>query len=151
MRNVLDRDLIEAEECLARAFWKPAMILCGSILEAALYEFLRRNSKWTMDEPARKGIPKCRGTPRDITKDDWGNQWSLEDLIDFVCDNEILGKDAEHWRGSLHLLRKHRNLVHPTAELRKEANKNVSEAAAQQCYGTLRGFLEVLSKCETPK
>mgnify|MGYP001581828271 CR=1 FL=1 len=78
LRDMLDRDLQDAELCFAERLWKPCMVLCGGILEALLYEYLLRDSAWTM---AQKGVPQHKGKPREITKGDLENQWTLEQLI----------------------------------------------------------------------
>lgn len=151
LRNILDRDLFEAEDSLKRGRWKPAMVFCGSVLEAVMYDFLRRNPTWTMDA-ARKSIPKCKGASRDISKDDMENQWSLDQLIEFFCDNQLLDPKPDTWKSTLHnFIRRYRNLVHPMAELRKTANQQVTSERAQQCYANLISVLEVIQKLPTPK
>ena len=150
LRDILDRDLFEAEDSLKRRRWKPAMVFCGSVLEAALYEFLRRNPTWTMDL-SRKG-PKFKGVPKDITKDNIENQWTLEQLIEFVCENTLLDPKPDTWKTTLHnFIRRYRNLVHPIAELRKQANQQVSEEAARQCHANLIAVLSILLKLPTPQ
>lgn len=150
LRDILDRDLFEAEDSLKRGRWKPAMVFCGSVLEAAMYEFLRRNPTWTMD-PSRNG-PKFKGVAKDITKDDIENQWTLEQLIEFFCENKLLDPKPETWKTTLHnFIRRYRNLVHPMAELRKQANQQVSEEAARQCHANLVAVLAILEKLPTPK
>jgi len=152
LRDILDRDLFEAEDSLKRGRWKPAMVFCGSVLEAALYEFLRRNPTWTMDQQQRKSIPKFKGTVKDITKDDWENQWTLEQLIEFACDNTLLDPKSDTWKTTLHnFIRRYRNLVHPMAELRKQANQQVSEEAARQCHANLIAVLKIIEGLPTPK
>ena len=152
LRDILDRDLLDAEQCLARGLWKPAMVLCGSVLEAVMYDYLRQNVKWTMDSAHRKAIPVHKGKSRDITKDDRENQWELAQLIDFFCENQLLDPKPDTWKTTIHnFIRQYRNLVHPMAEMRKQANQQVSMEAARQCYANLIAVLAVISKLPTPK
>ena len=150
-RNILDRDLIDVQISLQRGLWKSAMVMCGSILEASMYEFLLRNPLWTMD-PSRSSLPKYKGNIRDIKINDFENQWTLNHLIEFFCDNKLLDGDPEKWRTTLHFfIREYRNLVHPMAEMRKKANQGVTAEAAQQCYANLIAVLKVLDNVPTPK
>lgn len=145
LRGILERDLWEAERAAERGLWKSCMVLCGSILEAALYEYLRRNAGWAMD-PNKKGIPKHRdGSPKDIGSIEKEEQWKLEELINFAGHNGILDNpDLYH-----QAVRDPRNLIHPMAELR--GNDTVDKETANACLKVLLLALKKISEKPDPK
>lgn len=140
LRSILERDLVDAEQCLRRQLWKPAIVLSGSILEAALYEYLLRNTAWTMD-PQRKGAPKRKRSPKDITKTDLDNQWTLQELVHFACANDIIKKYREDTISDV--LRTPRNLIHPMKEVREKGR--VDEGAASVSLTMLKDLLAELA------
>jgi len=140
LRDILDRDLQQAEECLKLQLWKSAIVLAGSVLEAALYEYLLRNPAWTMDS-ARNSIPAYRGKVKDITKSDLENQWTLRDLVFFYCENGLIRKYKES--SITDVLRAPRNLIHPMKEFREKAR--VDEGAASVSLAMLLDLLSEIS------
>lgn len=146
LANILERDLREAESCLEQGLWKSCAVLCGSILESALYEYLRRSPAWAMDATKRKGVPRKKGgIIKDIRSTAEEEKWTLNDLIDFACMNRILDIGAE----MLHeAIREPRNLIHPMVELRKDAA--VDKNTANVCMAVLKQALDKLTAVPDP-
>jgi len=146
MEEILERDLEEAEICLKNGQNKACVVLCGSILEATLYGVLRRGASWTMDPIRNKTAfnrkNKIATNVPDIKSNEYDESWDLKPLINFVCDNALL---PEKWRGIMHTaIREPRNLIHPTAELRRD--HTVSVQAANASLAELKHVLSELGK-----
>jgi hypothetical protein len=146
-RTLLERDLLEAEQSARERNWKSCIVMCGSILEAALYEFLLRNPTWTMDGNLRRRIPTRGGTVKDIRSTNIQDQWSLKELIDFAHENGLL----KHYAAStLHdTLREPRNLIHPMKEIRRA--QYVSEETASVSLCVVRAALAELAQRPDPQ
>ena len=154
LRSILERDLQDAFSSFERRNWKSCMMLCGSVLEAALYEFLMRNPTWTNTEgPKWSGWPKDKRDSKkpigerrncDITRSQ--GELKLSDLIVFTCSHEILPKDRQKVFESG--IRDSRNLIHPTAEIRGEFT--VDEAQALHSLGCLKLALRELYSRKPP-
>lgn len=138
---ILERDLAEALDCFERRHFKASMALCGSVLEAALLEYFRReNGKWVKTQAK---MPKdCNADRQDITTNDPTSRWMLKNLIELAAENDLLPatlkSSLKDW------FSKARNLIHPAAELRKELV--VSENMARKCVAELIHGLEVIAK-----
>jgi len=138
LRDMLDRDFMDARVANEFQQWKACIVLCGGIVEALLYEYLLRDPRWTMDA-ARKSLPK-----KDITKTDLANQWSLAELIKFAVDNGIIKK---YKQASLDdVIRTPRNLIHPMKEVRQAGR--VDQGAARMSLAMLE---EIKSELESVK
>jgi hypothetical protein len=147
IRQILDRDLEQAERCLTQGFDKAVTVLAGSILESALYGILRRNPVWTMDSTRDWKTFSGVKASRNIDSNDYNDQWSFKKLIDFVCDNKILNSDK--WREQLHqAIRQPRNLVHPTVELTKVYG--ITQESAAKSLAVLMDVLNDLSASPLP-
>jgi len=141
LRGILERDLDEAASSFTIGNWKSCQVICGSILEAALYEYLLRNPAWTMKQPA---VPVDRkGKLKDI--EDKAGTWTLADLIDFCCANKLIDLKPETLKDTL---KDPRNLIHPMAE-RREAGK-VDRETAQLCLAMTEAVLKALSQLKDP-
>jgi hypothetical protein len=145
-RSLLERDLLEAEQSADQRNWKSCVVMCGSVLEAALYEYLLRNPGWTMDA-ARLNKPTRRGgVVKDIQARGWEDQWTLKELIDFACANNLL---RQYNADTLHnTLREPRNLIHPMKEIRRE--QWVNEHSAQVSLNMVRSALAELGQLPDP-
>ncbi len=141
LRLILTRDLEEAHDSLAKGLYKSCMVLCGSILEAALYEILRRNPTWTMSQRGVPGKPGGGG-PKNINSTAKEDGWMLGDLIRFCGETSILEKtDIDHLNRAL---RDPRDLIHPMAELRNQTTVSPDQAALS--YHALRVVLDRLAR-----
>ncbi len=144
--EMLERDLIEAQKCFEQKLYKSCAVMCGSILEAALYGILRRDASWTMNTN-RNWSAFAKPLQKDVLSNDFRQQWKFSQLIDFTCDNEILNEIK--WRAVLHQkLREPRNLVHPTVELR--SLYLVNKQAANSSLAVLHEVLADLNKLTFP-
>ena len=146
IRKIMERDY---RELTLRAFpdgaWKSTVILAGSILEAALYDRLTRDTniiQAAMASPNAPNRPRwAGGGTKDITRHDRENEWSLDDMIKVACTLGILPYINEQ---AVHLaLRKFRNLVHPRAEL--ALGNLVSEGHATTSKGMVDVILDYLA------
>lgn len=147
--EILERDMIEASDCLKTGRYKACMVLCGSILEAALYELLRRNEAWTNDptKSDHKYFTTNKIKARDIKSNDVKDKWTLHVLIEFCCDNNLVDK---RWRSTLHNhVQEQRNLVHATVELRTKYAA-ITPQNAKLCYTSLDGVLLELQTVKMP-
>jgi hypothetical protein len=145
LADALERDLVEAEADADHGHWKSCVVLCGSILEAVLYEYLRRDATWTMSQsghiPGKKG-----GGQRQITSDLEEDSWKLVELIKFSCAHGVLGSK---WKDALDLfLREPRNLIHPIAAERTKAK--VDGETARLSLAALKALLKELYSREEP-
>lgn len=142
-RRILERDVDEAESSLRHDNWKACIVLCGSILEAALYEYLLRDPTWTMD-PSRSNVPSISGsaTKKDIRRTDLANQWTLDDLIKFAVTNGVVkGYTTQHIRDAV---QQPRNLIHPRKEIR--SGVTVDRGRAGVSIETLKALLDEIGQ-----
>lgn len=142
VKKIVERDYRELSQ---RAFpdgsWKSTVILSGSILEAVLHDILTKDATATAAAMAAPRAPnKAGGGKKDITRDDYQNEWRLNDLIKVACDLHILPYEDE--KAIHHVLREYRNLVHPRAEI--ALSVHISEGHATASKGMLDVILDQL-------
>lgn len=138
LQAILERDLIEVQKTFEARAYKACIVLCGSILETALYEFLRRDVVRTNTKAIDWFKHK---NPKSIEGDDW----KLFELIAFACAHNLLPKDREE---TFHdTLRDPRNLIHPTAEL-KGAHKIDEDNAGMSKHALMVALAELYKKDE---
>jgi hypothetical protein len=117
VRQIVERDYRELTQ---RAFpdgaWKSSVILSGSILEAVLHDNLTKDVAAVAASMANAKAPRKKGgAVKDITVNDFENEWKLNDLIKVACDLRLLPYKDE---SAIHnVLREYRNLVHARAEI----------------------------------
>ena len=112
LRNIIERDYIWVNKCLAVEAWKPVIILSGGLIEALLLDRLLAGEN---DVKSSSEAPK----ESDIKK------WSLENLIDVAVDLSIINPGAEKLGDAV---RHYRNLIHPGNELRAGLRVEPEEA-----------------------
>lgn len=134
-------------ELVLRAFpdraWKSTVILSGSILEAVLHDVMTKDPAATTTAMGSAKAPNKPGGggKKDITLDDYVNQWTLNDLIKVACDIGLLPMNDEK---AIHLvLREYRNLVHPRKEV--SMGVSISEGHATASKGMLDICLDELT------
>ena len=171
VRPLVERDFKELEYTLIPSkAWKSVIVMCGSILEAVLYDQLTKDATTiaaamaSPRAPTRSSIPGARcptcnekgfGEPtcatcnqvtkntvaKDISSTARRNSWSLNDLIAVACDIGLLPIADEN---AVHLaLREFRNFVHPRVEIRKGIP--IAEGPAKTAHGMLITILDHLS------
>lgn len=138
VKGIVERDYRELTQ---RAFpdgsWKSTVILSGSILEAVLHDILTKDAAAIAAAMGSAKAPNRQGGgKRDITLDDYQNEWKLNDLIKVACDLHILPYADE--KAIHHVLREYRNLVHPLAEIAQGINIGEGHATAS------KGMLDVI-------
>lgn len=143
VKKIIERDYRELTQ---RAFpdgsWKSTVILSGSILEAVLHDILTKDPAAIAAAMASPKAPnKQGGGKKDITLDDYQNEWRLNDLIKVACDLHILPYADE--KAIHHVLREYRNLVHPRAEI--ALGINIGEGHATASKGMLDVILDHLA------
>lgn len=145
LRGILDRDIAEAIANHQLGQWKSCIVLCGSILEAALYEYLLRDPGWTMDK-GRKCLPVYKGKTKDIKSDALEDQWKLSELVDFACANGMI---SGYKAATIHdTLRQPRNLIHPMREHREDGR--VDQPTANVSLTMVLAVLDELSRLKDP-
>ena len=143
VRKIVVRDY---KELTLRTFpdgsWKSTVILAGSILEAVLFDLLTKDAAMIARvNSARAAPPKRGGGTRDISIDDYANQWSLSDMIKVAVELHFLPADIEK---AVHVvLREYRNYVHPRLEAR--SGFLISEGHATASKGMLDVILDLLT------
>lgn len=115
----LRRDLRELETAAAKGLWKCALLLCGSVVEAALIDVLDRRRDLATPYLKKKRFPEDA---------------SLHDLIGIAGDNDLIGGGnrllSDTAVGFAKTITEHRDLIHPHAEVRGHirVDKETSEA-----------------------
>ena len=143
VRRIIERDYCElTQKAFPDGSWKSTVILAGSILEAVLYDRLTRDPPTiaaAMGSAAAGRLCRRRsGGIKDITLDDFENQWSLNAMIAAACELHLLpyaNEDAIH-----QVLREYRNYVHPRLEVR--TGVFISEGHATASKGMLDVILD---------
>lgn len=107
LTEALRRDLRELEAAAGNGLWKCSLLLCGSIVEAALIDVLDRRR-----DLATPYLKKGRKFPEDA---------SLHDLIAMAGDDELIGGGnrllSDTAVGFAKTITEHRDLIHPHAEV----------------------------------
>ncbi|MEZ5814326.1 MAG: restriction endonuclease subunit S [Alphaproteobacteria bacterium] len=117
VRDVIASDLKEIDVCFKAKAYKSCVILCGSVLEAVLLD-------WISEIERHDYISSEEGL-------------TLFNMIKSFSDNRILGKREADLA---HNIRKMRNIVHP-----KEMLKS-SELNEKQCEALISGLRKILHK-----
>ena len=101
MNYIITNDFKEMNKCVNTEAYKSAIILCGSILEALLLDWLSE-----LDE---------------INYIEKNTDMDLYDLIDNIANKKILNKQLEK---AAHIIRDKRNYVHPKKYFQSNLNLN---------------------------
>jgi hypothetical protein len=124
----------EAERCTDARAWLAAAALYGSILEAVLPDWLRRDEARAL---------RAINAPRDRQKQTVLplSRWSLESLITVAAEFEYIDASlARHAQA----LRESRNLIHPDKHLRERSTPDGHLALISK--QVVRAVLEALSR-----
>jgi len=137
LKNIVQRDYLELSVILfPEGAWKSVVIMCGSILEAILFDIL--SNQENIDNTNASSKAPIRNNQ--IVRIDQGNGWKLQKLIEVAVDTNILPE-----KRSLSIdqvLRDYRNFVHPKREIRSE--HQCSEAEALMAKGSIDGVINHL-------
>lgn len=130
---LLKRDWDYIQKCRETECWKAVIILCGSFLEAVLYDVLKQKEPQAMQTQTaikiKKSLEAC----------------TLENYIDMSHDLNILTKGTQNFS---HGLRDYRNLIHPQKEIAE--NYSVGESVANASFESLKVALEDIEKFFKP-
>jgi hypothetical protein len=121
LRSIIERDYAEIPACLATGAWKAATVMCGSVMEAVLFDALLGRAQ---------NAKQCEKAPKDKggkVIDDLGH-WSLKSMIEVAIELKMLR--GETMGLTSHAVREYRNLIHPAAEVRKGITAEKEEAKA---------------------
>jgi tetratricopeptide (TPR) repeat protein len=132
----LRRDMREAVHALVVGSHKSALILCGSISEALLYDRLsgmKAQSLETLKRLRTREGRKVKSSDRDL------RTWSLETLLNVASELAIISQTLFYFG---HGIRGYRNLVHPAVELR--GILEVSEGNASIAWTVVKDLLKAL-------
>ena len=134
LRTILMEDLEESEKSLASGNWKAAMVLAGSILEAALYERLIQDMNWTTSSQ-RKSVQNFK-PELDLAQN--STKPILGQMIEFACANDLLPQSLnEVLRTSV---KDARNLIHPKRHLASDTE--VSKESAELSWAAMKMALK---------
>jgi hypothetical protein len=97
---------------------------------------------------AQKLVPQKpkNGPPKDIASIERDEQWTLDELVKFACENGVLEAGLKGLLDSG--LREPRNLIHPAAELRKR--HRVDRETAEACMASVKLAIKRLSEKPDP-
>lgn len=127
IREVINDDLNEVEICFDKKAYKAAIILCGSILEAVLLDWL---SEYENTEDIL-----------DVAKSEDGRDLELSKIIYKL--KELV---RPYWYESskAHEIRKTRNMVHP-----KECIKNNTKVSVDECRKIINDLNDIIESKES--
>lgn len=126
LKELINDDLNEVNVCFENGAYKSAIILCGSILEAVLLDWL---SEYENTEEIS-----------DIAKDENGRDMGLSKIINRL--KEII-KPYWYEVSKAHEIRQTRNMVHP-----KECIKNNKKVTYEECARIIEDLKEILESKE---
>lgn len=116
LRPLLIRDYKEIVSCKENDCWKSVVILCGSSIEAILYDIIKQNeskAKSLSSAPNRKG----KTLPLE--------EWKLDSLITVACGLGLISKGLTALN---HSAKEFRNLIHPREEMKGNYKLQKEEA-----------------------
>lgn len=127
IRELINDDLNEVEVCFDNKAYKSAIILCGSILEAVLLDWL---SEYENTEDIL-----------DVAKGEDGRDLELSKIISKL--KELI---RPYWYESskAHEIRKTRNMVHP-----KECIKNNTRVSVEECRRIINDLNDIIESKES--
>ena len=127
IRELINDDLNEVEICFDNKAYKSAIILCGSILEAVLLD-------WLSEFENTKDI-------LDVAKSEDGRDLELSKIISKL--KELV---RPYWYESTkaHEIRKTRNMVHP-----KECIKNNTKVSVAECRKIINDLNDIIESKES--
>ncbi len=114
LKEMLARDYAELGELLKVQAPKATLVMCGSIMEAALIAVLSRRKTSAIAkfyDLYLKAKNPAKATPP-------FDEWKLYQLIEVAAEIKILDDDARRHAG---IVKDYRNLIHPAAEIRRES------------------------------
>ena len=112
--SILIKDITQAKLCFKHGAYKAAIVLCGSILERALFDRL------SIHPAAKQAYAQAIGkrTPR-------LERWSLDEMLQVSTNLHLLQEETFQLCDSLH---NYRRLIHPTVSRRLPEKTNKSRA-----------------------
>jgi hypothetical protein len=117
LRELVCRDYRELHLKLFQSrAWKSVVALSGSILEAVLWDQLAVDE--TKARRVAATLPRLEGS--EVGRGQPLKDWFLAELIEVACSPEIGLLPAETKNLIHRSLRKHRNLIHPRQEIKKQ-------------------------------
>ncbi len=129
---ILIRDYTEIVKCIKSECWKSAIILCGSAIEAILYDLLKQNESEALSS---KSAQKSKGSVLPL------EEWKLNSLINTASELSLVSKGV---KGLSHTTREFRNLIHPLKEINE--NYKLEKEEAENAFTTLRILIRDLTK-----
>lgn len=129
MRNSIYQDIRDIENCISIGAWKPAAIMCGSVLEAVLLDWLKQLNGNEVKKTFQEIYPTKK--IKKITN------FTLEELIDVT---EKMGLIHGYHATISDGIRNFRNLIHPDVALRQQIkpNKAIAEIGKQIIFAILQ-------------
>jgi len=116
LRTMLARDIVELRQALDAGMVKAAMLLCGSILEAALLDVVGRRPDLAAAYRPKKRYPDAFG---------------LTEFVEIAVGERLV---PESVGGMASCVIDHRDLIHPAAELRRHTRLDSARAGAMAAF-----------------
>ena len=127
LKELIDNDFNEVEICFKNGAYKAAIILCGSILEAVLLD-------WLSEFENTDNI-------FNIAKNEYGRDLELSKIISRL---QSVIKPYWYEADKAHEIRKTRNMVHPKEYIKK--NKKVTFEECKEIIEDLKDIMESKEK-----
>ncbi len=129
MKECIYQDIRDIENCISAGAWKPAVIMCGSVLEAIISDWLGHVNENDVKKAFQEIYPNK--TIKKVAK------FTLEELIDVA---EKIGLIHGYHATISDGIRNFRNLVHPNITLRQQIkpNKAIAEIGKQIIFAILQ-------------
>ena len=131
LRQQIVNDYNEVKDCVSVSARKATIVLCGSIVEALLFERLAR-----IEPQAKAAAAKLQLRHKNRNLDGW----DLNELVDVATDLGIIDRVAESHADQL---RDYRNVIHPGVHQR--TNFVVTPAKVTSALALLHVIVEKLS------
>lgn len=129
MKESICQDIRDIEDCILVGAWKPAVIMCGSVLEAILSDWLEQINDVEVKKAFQEVYPS-----KNIKKI---TDFTLEELIDTA---EKMGLIHGYHATISEGIRNFRNLIHPNYALRQQIkpSKPIAEIGRQIIFALLQ-------------
>lgn len=129
LADLLYQDIKDIDLCISVGAWKPALVLCGSVLEAVLSDWLENMNNEEIKNAFKELYPNKKFKKI--------SDFTLEELIDIAEKTELIhGYHAVISDG----IRNFRNLIHPNFAIRQQIrpNKAIAEIGKQIIFAILQ-------------
>lgn len=128
LRENIYSDIRDIERCISAKAWKPAVIICGSVLEAIFSDWLNQFDKNEVDKIFKEIFPKKNNKKIE--------DFTLEELIKI---SEKMNLIHGCYVKISDAIRNYRNLIHPNYALQQniKPNKSIAQIGKEIIFAVL--------------